>query len=539
VTQGESAPDKASEWPLSRLAFVALAIGLLACLANLLNYHHYPVFRAEVGLVAAVLLGAAALATGLHRLAQPRLSFLFTGLYAAVLLDLGTAMGPKVFPITTGLFIFLAWWQERVVLKLTIAAFASVLLFQSADLLHAGDSQPAPPNEAKRLQAKTAGQGQLRPIIHLVLDSYIGLDGMSAAGTNFGDLRLQQEAFYLGRGFQLYPGAYSRHAKTINALPEFLSYGRAPRATEPRNVQVTVAPPLAWFEDLDRAGYRTSVLTPSFVDLCPSQPLSLCRNYNRSDLSDLAKAPLSVTDRALVIGATMLELSQFTEILSGTLDLKLEALRGGTKRRLYNRAKLYSLTGLSQMDAFTRDLATLWPGEARFIHLLLPHDPYLLDATCQLLPEAEWGDEHGPQSLDQRDLAYARQARCVTEQRIAALLQALEATPAGREAIVVIQGDHGSRTLDGVPSSAGGVPDDRSLAVTYSAFFAVRMPGQQAAKVEGQFALDALLGQFAVNRFSAAPRPELRPAEIYLMNDLWIPDRRIPLPPFAQKFPKN
>ncbi|MEY4952300.1 MAG: hypothetical protein RL299_724, partial [Pseudomonadota bacterium] len=395
---------------------------------------------------------------------------------------------------------------------------------------------PAPPNEAKRLQAKSAGQGQLRPVIHLVLDSYIGLDGMSAAETNFGDLRQSQERFYLGHGFQLYPGAYSRHAKTINALPEFLSYGRAPRASEPRNIQETTAPPLAWFEDLDRAGYRTSVLTPSFVDLCPQQPLSQCHNYNRSDLSDLAKTPLSAGDRALVIGATLLELSQFTEILSGTLDLKLEALRGKTSRRLYNRAKLYSLTGLSQMDAFTRDLATLKPGEARFAHLLLPHDPYLLDAACKLLPEPQWVDEHGPLPLAQRDAAYARQARCMTEQHIAALMQALDATLAGREAIVIIQGDHGSRTLDGVPSSAGGMPDARALAVTYSTFFAVRVPGQSATQIEGQYALDELLGQFAANRFAAAPRPELRPASVFLMNDLWIPDRRIALPPFVRKF---
>lgn len=536
MTQGDTAPGKASEWPIGALAFVVLAIGLLACLANLLNFHHYPVFRAETGLVAMVLLVVAVLAAGLHRLAQPRLSFLLTGLYIAILVDLGADLHAMAFPVLTGVLAFTAWRFERVVLKLAGAAFASVLLFQGLDLVRAPDQPPAPRNEAKRLQDSANRDSTLRPVVHLLLDSYIGLDGMSAAGTNFGDLRQQQERFYLDHGFQLYPGAYSRHAKTINSLPEMLSYGRAKPATGRRDLQSTVAEPLPYFIDLDRKGYRTSVAAPSFVDLCPNQPLSQCRNYNRSNLSSMAETSLSVQGRALVIGATMLELSQFTHLLSGTIDLQIDAWRGSTKRHLYNRAKLYSLTGFDQIDAFTRDLATLKGGEARFVHLLLPHDPYVLDAACKLLPESKWGDEHGPQAFAPRDAAYARQARCVTEVQIAALLKALEATEAGRNAIVIVQGDHGSRTLDGEPSVMGGVPDPRTAAVAYSTFFAIRVPGEQGATVNGMHALDTLIGQFAASGFAKAPRPAENPAEVYLMDAAWTPVKRIALPPFVQKF---
>ncbi len=139
----------------------------------------------------------------------------------------------------------LAWWNERAVLKLTLAAFLSVLAFQAFDLLAGAGSHAAPRNEAKMLQAKSQANPKLRPIVHLMLDSYIGLEGMSALDTNFGTLREEQERFYLDHGFQLYPQAYSRHPKTINSLPEFLSYGHARHATEPRTFQSTVAPPLA------------------------------------------------------------------------------------------------------------------------------------------------------------------------------------------------------------------------------------------------------------------------------------------------------
>ena len=539
MTSESAEPEAKREWPMTVLVFAAMTIGLFAILANLLNFHHYPAMRPEVGLLLLILLAVAACASGLHRLAQPRLTYLFTGLFVALLLDFGTNFSEFVFPVSLGVLALLAKWWERIVLKLAIAAFASVLAFQSFGLLFGG-GRPSPlPNEAQRLQANARTDERLPPIVHLVLDSYIGLDGMSAAETNFGDLRLEQERFYLSRGFQLYPSAYSRHPKTINSMPEFLSYGRATRATEPRNVQFTVVQPLDYFIDLDRKGYRTSALTPSFVDMCPNQPLTQCQNYNRSDLSSLAGSTLSVTDRARVIGFTILELSQFTAILSGNADLKLTELFGTHGRHLHNRAKLYSLTGFQQLDEFSRNLSTLEYGEARFVHLLLPHDPYMRNANCKLVPEPDWVDEHGPEPFAMRDATYARQVHCMTEHGLRNLISSLDKSAAGRAAIVIIQGDHGSRTLDFLPIAGGPAPSQRELTVTHSAFFAMRVPGQAATKVEGRFALDELFGAFAATGFTAAPRPVAGPAEVYLMDPYWIPKQRVALPPFAQKLREN
>lgn len=539
MVSDDTAPNSGNEWSISALALAALTIGLFAMLANLLNHHHYPLFRAEVGLVALALLALAMGAAALHRLARPRLSFVLTGLYAAVLIDLGTDLPNMVFPVLAGVLALAAWRWEAMVLKLNAAAFASVLLFQVVDLVRAPGHPSAPRNETKHLQDGTNRNRALRPIVHLMLNSYIGFDGMSTQDTNFGDLRQQQERFYLDRGFQIYPGAYSRHAKTINSLPEFLSYGTAPQATDPRNVQSFAPDPLAYFNDLDAAGYRTSVWAPSFVDLCPKQPLSWCENYNRSDLAMIADSGLSAPERAWVIAANLLELSHFTSKLAGTIDLVVHGGGQGKRRHFYNVAKLYSLTGMARIDAVTRDLAGLKPGEARFVHLLLPHDPYVLDGDCKLLPLSGWGDEHGPMPLAQRDGAYARQLRCVTEHQIAALLKALDATEAGRQAIVIIQGDHGSRTFEGEPSVMSGLTSPRTAAIGYSVFFAVRVPGEPAATIDGRYALDELLGNFATGHFGKAPHPPNRAAEVWLLDADWIPVKRVPLPPFVQKFPKN
>ena len=372
-----------------------------------------------------------------------------------------------------------------------------------------------------------------------MLDSYMGMEGMNSSEGNFRNLRAEQEQFYLSRGFQIYPQTYSRHGKTVNSLPEFLSYGKGPHATQPRNVQFTVAPPLDYFVDLDRKGYRTSVSTPSFVDLCVNQPLTACNNYNRSALSSMASSDLSATERARVIGLTMLELSTFAAIITATVDTQVAKARGEHERKLFNRTKLYSLTGFQQLDAFTRELASLKRGEVRFAHLLLPHDPYIMDDRCRLLPERQWIDEHGPADFAERDAAYARQTRCMTNGALRRLIAELDKTEAGRAAIVLIQGDHGSRTVDHVPLADGTRPSLRAMTMTHSAFFAMRIPGEPSASVQGRYALDELFGAFAATGFSTAPRPVSRSAEVYLMDENWIPRQRIALPEFTQKFTKN
>jgi len=522
-------------WPVTALVFVAVTTGLAAILANLLNFNDYPIARPEIALVLLAMVLAGATAAAIHRLAQPRLGFAFTGLYVAVLIDLGVNFDRMVILGIAALAALAAWFGERIVLKMTTATFASVLLFQSTDMAMGNAPPSSLPNKAERLQVKSAGNEQRPPIIHLVLDSYMGLDGMTAPDTNFGDLRRQQEQFYLNHGFQIYPGSYSRHSKTVNSLPEFLSYGTARRATASRNVQHDVVAPLGYFVDLDRLGYRTSVLSPAVVDLCPNQPLTTCNNYNRSSLADLDGSGLSVGDRARMIGMTMMEFSVLAVLVTASVDYNLADMTGSTGRHSFNRAKVLSLTGLRLLDDVTRDLATLRRGEVRFVHLLVPHDPMILDANCKVLPEADWIDEHGPAPLAERDAAYARQTSCVTEVGLKEFMAALNQTEAGRSAIVIIQGDHGARTVDHLPFAETPDVDARSLIVTYSAFFAIRVPGQPAASVSGRFALDELMGGFAASGFTAAPRPAPKPAEVFLMDNKWVPLKRVALPPSAPR----
>lgn len=528
-----SQTSKPEGWSTIKLGLAAWIIGLTASLANLLNFHNYTKPGLEIAILLAIFVGIALVMAGIHRLAQPRLSFVIIGLFIATLVDLGAEMEGNWFIAATAVFAFFAYFHEKVLLKLTIAAFCSVLLFQTLGLLTGLGKSKATPNEAAIAQTRTPSGQKLRPIVHLVLDSYLGLEGMAVKGSNFGNLGEEQRAFYLGRDFQIFPQAYSRHVKTINSLPHIFSYGQAPLATTRRDLQSTTAPKLDYFTDLDRLGYRISAQTPSFVDLCVNQPMTQCSNYNRSNLGAVMRSDLSTTDRARVIGFTMLQLSLVSSHLAEFAQHRLNRLLGTRDRESYNRSKVFALTGLEEIASFTDDLRTLDYGEARLIHLLLPHDPYSVTANCKVLPETRWIDEHGPAPLAERDAAYANQVRCLTT-RLAAMMDTLDKTQAGRDAIVLIHGDHGSRTIETVPFVGGPKLNVRDLALSYSTFFAIRIPGERAASVPGRFALDALVGDFARSNFTSGPRPQEQPAEVLTMDTDWIPRVREKLPEFTR-----
>ncbi|MFN4112957.1 MAG: hypothetical protein ACK4GD_03335 [Sphingomonadaceae bacterium] len=507
--------------------FVALAAGFL----NLLNYHLYPLLRPEVGLVLLGLAAVAWLMSALRKAAGPRLGFALSALFVAIVIDLSTSIDLQWFYALWAGLALIAWFAETALLKLTLAAFGSVFLFQFVALTTGIGAPPRPANYAKSLQDPTRPTTNRPAIVHLVLDSYLGLDSMALGPEHYRTLRAEQVAFFTGRGFQVYPRAYSRHVKTVNSLPEMLSFGEQPRATSNRNLQYAIAEELPYFTELDARGYRTSAVLPTFLDLCVNQPLTHCRKFERSALTSMLETDLSAADRATVMGFTLLQLAALPGQAAEQLQLRANQWFGTEGRRPYNRTKLLPLASLGELDRFADDLATLRPGEARFLHVLLPHDPYIFDARCTVLAEADWLDEHGPGTPEARERAYADQVRCL-QSRLARLLDRLDRTAAGREAIVIVHGDHGSRISPIAPFLGGPELTEREMLMSHSTLFAIRVPGEAGAQVPGTFALDELMADFRARDFAAAPRPQPTVPRILMMDPYWVPTEWRKLPDF-------
>lgn len=506
------------------------AIAFAASLLNLANFHHYPLLRPEIAiaLLGLTLLGAL---MGALQTAVPRLAFLLTALFATIVVDLNTSIGVTWFYSLWAGIAIVAFFAQTIVLKGILAVGLTVLLFQLVAPITGFGMADHDENAALNVQATNRDHAGRPAIVHLVLDSYLGLGGMKLGPDDYLDLRDEQSRFFLGRGFQLYPNAYSRHTRTLNSLPDLFAYGEAPPAVHEIHSQYAVPEDLPYFADLDRRGYRTSAVLPPYFDLCVKQKLARCRNFDNSALVSMVGTELSSFDRAKVFGFTLLKLTTVPFRVALAVQLIASERLGTSGRWLYNQAELYPLASLAEFERFTDGLADLRAGEARVAHLLLPHDPYMLNADCSVKPAAQWLDEHGPGAESDREQAYADQIRCL-QRRIAAMLDVLDRTQAGREAIVLVHGDHGSRISPSQPIVGGPRLTEREMIMSHSTFFAIRVPGEAPAIVRGTYPLGRLMADFRAKDFASAPRPQTVPAEVLIMDGKWIPSQRRPLPGF-------
>jgi hypothetical protein len=525
-------PEQATTATNRWLDHVVWIVALWASFFNLLNFHGYPLFQAEVAIA---LLGFAlvgAMMGAVQHLARPRLSFLFVALFTAVLIDINTSIELNWFYGLWAILTIIAFFIKDALLKIALASFSAVLLFQLFALVK-GNAEPAhSKNVAQNLQTQAADRVARPAIVHLVLDSYLGLDGMALGPDEYRALRSEQTSFFTGQGFKVYPRAYSRHASTMESLPYLFSYGETSPVVYRTSAQYAVPEKLPYFVDLDKMGYQSSAVLPAYFDICVKQPLTHCRNFDSSALTSMLNSELGAADRAKVFGFTLVQLTNVPSRVAYALQLKANELLGTEAQWPFNRSKLYALASIREMDRFTDKLIDLRPGELRFAHLLLPHSPYLLNANCAVKPESEWLNEHGPGSEAARERAYADQVRCL-QNRIARMLDVLDRTETGREAIVVIHGDHGSRIAPGQPFVGGPDLSKRQTLMTYSAFFAIRVPGEAAGEIPGTYALDELMADFRNRAFASAPRPKGTPPQVLLKDSDGNSRERRPLPSFA------
>lgn len=521
------AATSTSRW----LDYLVWTVALWASLLNLLNFHNYPFFKVEVGLA---LLGLAVIGTAMgivQRTARPRLSFLFIALFAVLTIDLNTSLPMHwLYALWVGLTIA-AFFAQDILLKLTLAAFGAVLLFQFLTMSTGIGKRVQHGNMAQTLQAKSRFLSTRPAIVHLVVDSHLGLDGMALGPDAYRTLRAEQVAFFTKRGFQLYPRAYSRHSSTMESLPYLFSYGLNSSDVHIVDNQYAVPEQLPYFADLDSFGYKISAVLPNYVDLCIKQRMTHCRTFHNSALTSMLETNMGGFDRAKVFAFTLLRLATWPSSVARAFQRELNDFFGTEGRLPHNRNQIFPLASIEQLDRFSNELTDLRSGEARFGHFLLPHDPYVLNADCRVKPEAAWLDEHGPGAEAARELSYADHVRCL-QRRIDRLLDVLDRTKAGREAIVLIHGDHGSRISRGQPFVGGPELSRREMLMSYSTLFAIRIPGEQAGEIPGTYALDELMADFRARDFASAPRPRVTPAEVLIKNPKVPSPQRKSLPGF-------
>ncbi len=481
-----------ADWPDLAAPVLILVAPFLAFAA----FHNYDHFTAEIlagagALVAIGLIAGLAIATGgpwrkallmaalltLYVDFQFGQFFIFAKSYWSYLILIGA------FAVFFGLSLLLRQHLSVIVAAILGTIVAATVLFPPSG---------APPQFTA--QAPPATNAELRPVIHLVLDEHIGIEGIPTDVEGGAALKQDLKAFFAERGFRVFGKAYSRFYYSFRSISHILNPDRSFDQTLFENRQ----PPFTWrlktssyFDRLVDAGYSFNIYQFLYLDYCAAaqRRLARCHSYNVTGLDNLQGAPLSWPDKLRVIAGFYLFYPSSYGLIRDTyrrLAVWLNQAGVAAPTWQWERTDIGGIPSLVTLDRLIDDLRGAGPGEYYFAHIDLPHYPYIYDRDCRLLPPGQWASRALPKALwpitdvtEFRKRHYRRyfeQTRCIYA-RLGALLDVVAETEGLADAVVILHGDHGSRMALDRPSRDRRAQISKTEFVDdFSTLFAVRAP---------------------------------------------------------------
>jgi len=497
VEAGQSEPGYLQR---ARLPFAAAACALIGPFLNFLHYHRYPVFSAEV---APVLLGMLAIAAviallypGQRRWGKILLEILLIVLAADLTTD--SLWIPAIAALMALAFVLI-----RKSSLLPLITIMGVVVIVTGFV---GLSQRRPWISTKKT-GEALPTRQPLTLLHIILDEHPGIESLRWHSRATGKMEGELTEFYGQRGFRLYGRAYSENYETLNSIPRILNYGTNPTAKF--NKDGGVLEINTYFDALRAQGFNVKVFQSSYLDFCTSSGVTNCTSYWHASLRPVYLSNLSHTDKRSIITWAFISQSNYFAKLASKYDRLIKAefpeLTKFKVNRFFN-SQMSTLPTLRAFDLFILGLRDAKPGDAYFAHLLLPHDPFIVDRQCNLLPRADWRYRRRYE-VDRRTFeGQENQLRCV-EKKLTEALDAIGGSRVGSKNLVaIIHGDHGSRMVHTNPIAPLPLSyQSGDLVRAYSTLFAIKAPGITAGYVEQPAPVSWLLAEAARSRFSSAP----------------------------------
>jgi hypothetical protein len=468
--------------------------------------------RYPVGTDVLLLVGAAAITGALAALLVHRIGGLVGaigfGVLVYVFVDLQFDLHRYLrAPLLLGLTIALALLLRRHRAAITCITLGT--LFAAA--LPRAD--PSPSDAPAGHDAVAAGRAGLPVLVHVILDEQWGIGGLRLEGDTATASFLTD--FYLQRGFEVYPAAYSHYAWTRESLPALVSLGKRPPDALVRALRAGRDDPdlrfefrvqeNPYFELLRARGYVVHVIQSDVMDFCaaPAAPVASCETRSGNTIANIANVGGSALTRAMVVGRFFLSAESYLY------------------RRLNPEGESWRRSSVGGGLRGLRDLRLAIErgphgGVAYFVHVLVPHRPIEVDSACHELegPGQRIGYYQPPRLSDSawaaRLALTGGQIRC-GHRMLEAVLDALDRTVGRDGAIVVVHGDHGGRVFQ---HDASGIPlsrlDARQLSGYYSTLLAVRRPGVPPRVVSEPVPVQEFVWRLAGQDFRGPVAPDFR-----------------------------
>ena len=490
---------------------VASMLLLAAPLVAFLTTNQYPLLRGEVWiLLAACVLGG--LVLGWAAVTARVAAALLFGVGAALAIDLMYHLqSSKPLRLLVPLVCLVLAWILRRHIALVMAA--SLFVFLATTLLVPGPPGGEPAKTAGGIHVEMQTKGNALPVVlHLILDEHIGIDGLPQELPESGRFRRWLTNSYVRLGFRVYTGAYSEYFHTQHYISNLLNFTSSSDKWA-HQVEGREKPYLlkdsAYFRHLSGLGYRLYIYQSDFMDFCrvPSVSYAACSSYSIHKIGSLVHTSLGNIERARFIVNSFVAGSYYLSRIRAKYVKLRASLRGwplpawgqGTTRV----GPIPVLPVLKQLES---DLRSASRGNAYFAHLLIPHNPYVLDESCRMRDKInDWLYRFTWQSNDlventadtraERYRRYFAQIRC--QQRfLEKLFDAMQEAGVWDDAIIVIHGDHGSRIIRNtlVAKNVARLTQE-DFRDAFSTLFAIRMPGQWGGVVRGDYSLQLLLSE--------------------------------------------
>jgi hypothetical protein len=310
------------------------------------------------------------------------------------------------------------------------------------------------------------------PIIHILLDGFIGMDGLPSypASSLF---RNEVERLFQDYGFIAFPRAYSQYPSTgdsLYAAMNFRNDGDNKFTLEERGRQKHVLSSNTYFDVLEESGYRLNVYQTAHLNFCQSNRGSTdkCWNYLHPNVLSVRQVP-GVFRRAGMLAKVVL--GQSFLLTKATYGLVFDPAIA-----VYNP---------QAFDVLQEDILANPESRVFFAHMLIPHSPFVYLHDCSVSYETDPSMSYAMVSTDRnlsageieyRTMRYFEQAECalVTLRQV---FDEMKSRAIFDRAYIVIHGDHGSQ-ISRAQATAGNLnvltgEDYRAL---YSTLFAVKLP---------------------------------------------------------------
>jgi hypothetical protein len=382
------------------------------------------------------------------------------------------------------------WFLRRHAARIVSLMMATVLALS----LVPSRSQAAGADKMSIGHGPAAGRSDRPLVVHLLLDEYIGPEGVPIDLAPEG-FKQQYQAFYVDRGFRLFGKAYSEYPKTMWSIPELLNLSPTHFAPDlltadssDNNYHLARND---YFERLASLGYVVRVHQSTYINLCPENGTATCRTYSTSSLDMLPRLNVPVRTKLAIIGGTFLGQSEAysrTKEKYQTTRLRLQHANIPLPKWNWEQGTPASVGTMPMFDAVADELSKAQRGTFVFAHFLLPHYPYAYNASCEqprtstFLNRNDYdranvpgGIMNVPEGRAERYRGYFQQVLCV-QKKVDALIAAIPSS-LRQDAIIIVQGDHGSRISLVDPTTVAKVePSASDYADMYSTLFAVRSP---------------------------------------------------------------